>query len=109
MSDHAMPHALTFDLGLFRDVNDIARSTPLLHPAASGFAEYGVVLFVGLLLVSWWRALPTRRTGGTAAWGSGCLVSERAMRPLTTRLVGVVAESRLRPFVRARPAERAVR
>ncbi|MBM0237073.1 phosphatase PAP2 family protein [Micromonospora sp. ATA32] len=38
---------------LFMEINDFARTTPWLHAALSGYAVYGVVLFAGLLLVSW--------------------------------------------------------
>jgi undecaprenyl-diphosphatase len=48
------------DQAWFRDVNDVARSTPWLHGPAHLYAEYGVVLFASLLLASW---LLARRTG----------------------------------------------
>jgi undecaprenyl-diphosphatase len=44
----------------FGAVNHVARLTPWLHAPARLFADYGVVLFAGLLLASW---LLTRRTG----------------------------------------------
>ena len=44
----------------FGAVNDFARSTPWLHTPARLYAEYGVVLFAGLLLFSW---LLARREG----------------------------------------------
>lgn len=40
----------------FRAVNRFAEHTPWLHTPARLYAEYGVVLFAGLLLWSWWRA-----------------------------------------------------
>lgn len=46
--------------GWFESVNGFARSTPWLHMPALLYAEYGVVLFAGLLLISW---LLARRTG----------------------------------------------
>ena len=46
--------------GWFRAVNDVARATSWLHGPARAFAEYGVVVFAALLLVSWWLA---RRDG----------------------------------------------
>ena len=49
--------------GWFRAVNDVARSTPWLHAPARLYAEYGVVLFAGLLLLSW---LLARRQGDPA-------------------------------------------
>jgi membrane-associated phospholipid phosphatase len=44
----------------FAVVNHWSRVTPWLHGPAELYAEYGVVLFAGLLLVSWWLA---RRDG----------------------------------------------
>ena len=44
----------------FRAVNDLARHTSWLHAPARAFAEYGVVVFAALLLLSWWLA---RRDG----------------------------------------------
>lgn len=44
----------------FRAVNHVARATPWLHAPARLYAEYGVGLFAGLLLLSWWMA---RRDG----------------------------------------------
>lgn len=46
--------------GWFRAVNHVARATPWLHGPARLYAEYGVALFAGLLLLSWWLA---RRDG----------------------------------------------
>lgn len=40
----------------FLSVNHFAQQTPWLHGTARVYAEYGVVLFAGLLLWSWWRA-----------------------------------------------------
>jgi undecaprenyl-diphosphatase len=51
------------DESWFRAVNDFARSTPWLHPPMRLYAEYGVVLFAGLLLLSW---LLARRSGDLA-------------------------------------------
>lgn len=44
----------------FAAVNHFARLTPRLHAPARLFAEYGIVLFAGLLMCSW---LLTRRDG----------------------------------------------
>lgn len=40
----------------FRHVNDLSRHTPALHGPLRDYAEYGVVLFAGVLLVGWWLA-----------------------------------------------------
>jgi hypothetical protein len=104
-------------------VNHVARLTPWLHTPARLFAEYGVVAFAGLLLLSW---LLTRRHGGprraTAALCAplGVLVAVgvnqflaaavaeprpyRLARPLFSRLVLLLARTPVRPFVTAQPA-----
>lgn len=40
----------------FQRVNDLSRHTAALHVPLRDYAEYGVVLFAGLLLVGWWLA-----------------------------------------------------
>lgn len=40
----------------FLDVNHLARATAWLHAPVRTYADFGVVLFAGLLLVSWWLA-----------------------------------------------------
>ncbi len=44
----------------FGAVNHFARATPWLHSPARVYAEYGVAVFAGLLIVGWWLA---RRDG----------------------------------------------
>lgn len=62
----------------FNTVNHLSRVTPWLHEPARLYAEYGVVVFAGLLLVSWWLARGTgdlRRTTA-ALWAPvGALVA----------------------------------
>ena len=62
----------------FNTVNHLSRVTPWLHTPARLYAEYGVVLFAALLLVSWWLARGTddlRRTTA-ALWAPvGVLVA----------------------------------
>jgi undecaprenyl-diphosphatase len=64
--------------GWFNAVNHLSRVTPWLHTPARLYAQYGVVLFAGLLLVSWWLARSTgdlRRTTA-ALWAPvGALVA----------------------------------
>ncbi|HEY0643207.1 MAG TPA: phosphatase PAP2 family protein [Nocardioides sp.] len=43
-------------VGWFDAVNHLARATPWLNEPARWYAEYGVVLFAALLLLSWWLA-----------------------------------------------------
>jgi undecaprenyl-diphosphatase len=79
--------------GWFNAVNHAPRSTPWLHEPARLFAEYGVALFAGLLLLSWWLA---RRDGDlrrvtAALWAPlGVLVA----LGVNQFLVGAIAEPR---------------
>ncbi|WP_229856753.1 phosphatase PAP2 family protein [Nocardioides flavus (ex Wang et al. 2016)] len=79
--------------GWFSAVNDFARSTPWLHTPARMYAEYGVVLFAGLLLFSW---LLARRDGDlrrvtAALWApAGALIAIG----VNQFLVAAVAEER---------------
>ncbi len=59
-----------FDRSWFLAVNSFARATPWLHSPARAYAEYGVVLFAALLLVSWWTARAHRdlRAVTAALW-----------------------------------------
>lgn len=47
---------MNLDTRVFYAVNHFARDTPWLHPIVSGYASYGVVLFVVLMLAAWWIA-----------------------------------------------------
>jgi membrane-associated phospholipid phosphatase len=47
---------VNLDDRIFHAVNDFARSTPWLHPIVLGYATYGTVLFVLLMLAGWWAA-----------------------------------------------------
>jgi undecaprenyl-diphosphatase len=77
----------------FLDVNHFARVTPWLHTPMRLLTEYGVVMFAGLLLLSWWLA---RRDGdlrrvGIALWAPiGALLA----LGLNQFVVAVVAEPR---------------
>lgn len=44
---------MDFDTRIFYDINDFARHTPWLQPIVSGYANYGLGLFAGLLLAGW--------------------------------------------------------
>lgn len=77
------------DESWFRAVNDLARSTPWLHAPARLFAEYGVVLFAGLLLLSW---LSARRSGdlarvGAALWAPVAMLVAIGLNQLLGRAV----------------------
>lgn len=75
--------------------NDIARATPWLHTPARLFAEFGIVGFAILLLLSWWsaRRTPGPRAMAAALWApAGVLIAIGLNQPL----VNLVAEPR--PF-----------
>ena len=59
------------DERLFAAVQDLARATPWLHPAAVSFAVYGVTVFAGLAL---WALLAARRGSDRALAASGWVV-----------------------------------
>ncbi len=58
---------LPFDRSWFLQVNSFARATPWLHAPARAYAEYGVVLFAGLLVWTWWTARGRRDPAAVAA------------------------------------------
>ncbi|ABL81067.1 MULTISPECIES: phosphatase PAP2 family protein [unclassified Nocardioides] len=77
----------------FDAVNHLARVTPWLHTPARLYAEYGVELFAGLLLVSWWLARrdgDLRRVAATLWAPVGALVALGVNQPLAS----AVAEPR---------------
>ncbi|WP_033288087.1 phosphatase PAP2 family protein [Amycolatopsis jejuensis] len=44
------------DTELFQTINDVAKSTPWLHPIVLAYATYGLVVFAALMLAGWWLA-----------------------------------------------------
>ena len=42
------------DPRLFLRVNEFAHDTPWLHPFMTGYADYGIAVFVALLVAGWW-------------------------------------------------------
>ena len=76
----------------FTDVNELSADTPWLHAPVRFFAEYGVVLFAALLLLSWWLARGERDLARVAAvWApAGALLAIG----LNQLVAGEVAEPR---------------
>lgn len=72
------------DYVLFARVNEIARNTGWLHPAAVAFAGYGVVLFAALLVFGFFYARHHEpRRMAAALWaGGGTLLSLALNQPL---------------------------
>jgi len=74
----------------FLAVNGFARTTPALQAPMRLYAEYGVVLFAAVLLLSWWwaRAHPDTETMAKALWApAGALLAIGLNQPLSN-LVG---------------------
>ncbi len=88
---------MTGDGGDFLRINDLARHTGWLHPAAVAWATYGVVVFGLLLLAGWWLARGAGdpvRTARSLLAPVGMLLAVAVNQPVARLL----AEPR--PFVR---------
>ena len=71
--------------GWFTAVNRFASATPVLHSPVRLYAQYGVVLFAGLLLLGWWwaRRDADPRTMAAALWAPvGMLLAVGLNQPL---------------------------
>jgi membrane-associated phospholipid phosphatase len=78
---------------LFTDVNEVARHTGWLHGAVLGYASYGVVLFVMLLLAGLWlRRADADRALAAAGWA-----------PLAVLLAVGLNQPLVSAFAEARP------
>jgi undecaprenyl-diphosphatase len=51
----------------FLQVNELARDTPMLHEPLTLFAQYGVLLFAGIVVLAWWQARHDPRPAMMAA------------------------------------------
>jgi membrane-associated phospholipid phosphatase len=75
------------DPRLFLRVNEFARDTPWLHPFMTGYADYGIAVFVALLLAGWWIARRSRdlRVTAAAVWTPlGALAAVALNQPIVT-------------------------
>jgi len=76
---------LPVDRSWFLHVNAFARATGWLHAPVRDYAEYGVALFAGLLLWSWWLARAQRDLAAVSAalWAPvGTLMAVGLNQPL---------------------------
>jgi membrane-associated phospholipid phosphatase len=79
------------DQQLFLLVNGFAKATPWLHTAVLLFAQYGVVLFAGLLMVGWWIARGRLADMAAAVWAPAATLLAVA---INQPLAAAVAEPR---------------
>jgi undecaprenyl-diphosphatase len=79
----------------FRSVNHVARATPWLHTPARLYAGYGVAVFAGVLLLSWWLA---RRDGDLDRMTAALWAPVGALVALGVNQVLVAAVAEPRPY-----------
>lgn len=79
----------------FTTVNHLSRTTPWLHEPARWYAEYGVVAFAGLLLLTWWL---TRRDGDPARVRAALWAPFGALGALAVNQLLVAAFGEPRPY-----------
>jgi membrane-associated phospholipid phosphatase len=83
------------DVHWFDSINHLSRSTPWLHGPARLYAEYGVVVFAGLLLLSWWQA---RRAGHLSRVAAALWAPLGALLALGVNQLLVAAAAEPRPY-----------
>ena len=82
-----------FDDGLYRDMVALARETTWLNGAASGWSDYGLVLFVVLAAAGlWWT-----RSWARALWVPGAMVVAFALSSLVKLAFGEQRPCRVLP------------
>ena len=79
---------------LFLAVNSLARSTPWLHGPAAAYAVYGLVAFVPLLAIGWWRA----GRAGALAMAGVALVALAALVAYGVQQAVVLLVAEPRPY-----------
>lgn len=80
--------------GLFDEVNAFAADTPWLHGTMLMFARYGVLLFVGYLIVGWWLA----RQRDSRTMAAALLTPVGALLALSLQQVIIQAVGEARPY-----------
>lgn len=81
------------DQALFDQVNRFAVATSWLHGVMITYADYGVLIFAGLLVAGWWTA---RRTGDPAKTAVALLAGASTLLAVAVNqpIVRAVAEAR---------------
>ena len=77
--------AMDLDMRIFHAINDFARNTPWLHPIVAGYANYGTILFLLLMLAGWWtaRSAADPHRMAAAVWAPfGVLVALAVNQPI---------------------------
>jgi undecaprenyl-diphosphatase len=80
---------MDLDTRIFYAINDFARITPWLHSIVSGYANYGSVVFMALILAGWWtaRAAADSRRMVAAVWAPmGVLIALAVNQPIADRV-----------------------
>ena len=83
------------DTSDFQKINDLARHTGWLHQPAIFYANDGIVLFAGLLLLGWWLA---RRDGDTALMAKALLAPLGVLLAVAVNQPIVHAVNEPRPY-----------
>jgi len=78
---------------LYLKINGFARDTGWLHPPATAYAKYGLVVFAALLLVGWWIARPRPAR----------IMAAALLAPVSTLLAVAVNQPIIRHVAESRP------
>jgi membrane-associated phospholipid phosphatase len=79
----------------FEQVNGFAKATPWLHAVIVGYANYGVLLFVGLFVAGWWTA---RRSGQVAPMAAVVCAVAATLLAIAVNQPIVAAAHEARPY-----------
>lgn len=86
------------DGGLYSDVLAFAHATPWLNGALEVYANYGLLLFAGLMLLAWWRARPADpATMAAVLWTPVVAVAAYGVNELLKNLFTEVRPCRVVP------------
>ncbi len=80
---------------VLEQANRLARATGWLHPVVIGYANYGIVLFAGLLLAGWWVA---RRSASPRAMAAAISAAAATLLAVAINQPIVAAVARPRPY-----------